>query len=58
MQTICIERQNIYDKVTYYEIRVLAMLEVAVEKGYLTKEQVQGRMKEITMRGKRDDARL
>ena len=39
--------EDVYDSVTYYEIRVIAMLEVAVEKGFLTREEVETRMAEL-----------
>ena len=39
--------EDVYDSVTYYEIRVVAMLEMSVEKGLLTREEVQNRMAEL-----------
>ena len=39
--------EGVYDSVTYYEIRVIAMLEMAVEKGLLTREEVENRMAEL-----------
>ena len=42
--------EEVYDSVTYYEIRVLAMLEIAVERAFLTRSEVETRMKEIEKR--------
>ena len=42
--------ENVYDSVTYYEIRVIALLEMAVERGYVTREEVDVRMKHIPER--------
>ena len=42
--------EEVYDGVTYYEIRVIAMLETAVEKGLLTREEVETRMAELKER--------
>ena len=42
--------EAVYDSVTYYEIRVLAMLEIAVERAFLTRSEVETRMKEIEKR--------
>jgi hypothetical protein len=39
--------EDVYDSVTYYEIRVIALLEMAVERGFLTREEVDARMAEI-----------
>ena len=40
--------EDVYDSVTYYEIRVIALLEMAVERGLLTRDEVKTRMAEIT----------
>jgi hypothetical protein len=42
--------EGVYDSVTYYEIRVLAMLEIAIERGFLTQSEVETRMNEIRQR--------
>lgn len=42
--------EAVYDSVTYYEIRVLAMLEIAIERGFLTRLEVETRMNEIRQR--------
>ena len=42
--------EEIYDSVTYYEIRVIALLEMAIERGFLAREEVNSRMAEITER--------
>ena len=44
---------EVYDRVSYYEIRVLAMLEITIEKGYLTEEQVHRRMIMIKNEGQK-----
>ena len=44
---------EVYARVSYYEIRVLAMLEISIEKGYLTKEQVHRRMIMIKNEGRK-----
>ncbi len=44
---------EVYDRVSYYEIRVLAMLEISIEKGYLTEEQVHRRMIMIKNEGRK-----
>ncbi len=44
--------EDVYESVTYYEIRVIALLEIAVERGFLTRDQVTAKMAEITARGK------
>lgn len=42
--------EAIYDSVTYYEIRVIALLEMAEERGFLSRAEVEGRMKVIEKR--------
>jgi len=42
--------EAVYDSVTYYEIRVLAMLEIAIERGFVTKSEVEARMNQIKRR--------
>lgn len=42
--------EAVYDSVTYYEIRVLAMLEIAIERGFLSHSEVETRMTEIKQR--------
>ena len=42
--------EDLYESVTYYEIRVIALLEMAVERGFLTQDEVKTRMAEITER--------
>ncbi len=42
--------ETVYDSVTYYEIRVLAMLDIAVERAFLTRSEVETRMQEIKRR--------
>lgn len=39
--------EAVYDSVTYYEIRVIALLEIAEERGFLSRPEVETRMKEI-----------
>ena len=43
--------EAVYDSVTYYEIRVIALLEMGEERGFLTRAEVEERMKEIKQRG-------
>ena len=43
--------EEVYDSVTYYEIRVLALLEMGVERGFLSKSEVEDRINEIKKRG-------
>jgi len=43
--------EDVYDSVTYYEVRVLALLEMGVERGFLSKSEVEERMNEIRQRG-------
>ncbi|MGB0632426.1 MAG: hypothetical protein ACPGRZ_17185 [Alphaproteobacteria bacterium] len=42
--------EDVYDSVTYYEIRVIALLEMAVERGFLTRDEVNLRMAEMSKR--------
>ena len=42
--------EAVYERVTYYEIRVLAMLEISIEKEFLTREEVETRMRYIKIR--------
>ena len=42
--------EEVYDSVTYYEIRVIALLEMSIERGFLTREEVDARMNEMTKR--------
>ena len=42
--------EEVYDSVTYYEIRVIALLEMSIERGFLSREEVDARMAEITER--------
>lgn len=42
--------EDVYDSVTYYEIRVIALLEMSIERGFLTREEVDARMAEMTKR--------
>ncbi|PPR11673.1 MAG: hypothetical protein CFH41_00547 [Alphaproteobacteria bacterium MarineAlpha11_Bin1] len=44
--------EDVYESVTYYEIRVIALLEMVVERGFLTRDQVTMKMAEITKRGR------
>ena len=44
---------EVYDRVSYYEVRVLAMLAIMIEKGYLTEEQVHRRMIMIKNEGQK-----
>ena len=39
--------EEVYDSVTYYEIRVVALLEMAEERGFLFRAEVKDRMKDI-----------
>ena len=43
--------EDVYDSVPYYEVRVLALLEMGVERGFLSKSEVEDRMNEIRQRG-------
>ncbi|MAI49863.1 MAG: hypothetical protein CMM16_04785 [Rhodospirillaceae bacterium] len=43
--------EEVYDSVTYYEIRVLALLKIGVERGFLSQSEVEVRMNEIRKRG-------
>lgn len=42
--------EDVYDSVTYYEIRVIALLEMAIERDFLTRDEVDARMTEMTQR--------
>jgi hypothetical protein len=42
--------EAVYESVTYYEIRVLAMLEMVQERGLLSRSEVEGRMTLIKQR--------
>lgn len=42
--------EEVYDSVTYYEVRVIALLEMAEERGFLSRAEVEGRMKDIKKR--------
>jgi hypothetical protein len=42
--------EAVYDSVTYYEIRVIALLEMGEERGFLTREEVEERMIAIKQR--------
>lgn len=48
--------EAVYDSVTYYEIRVIALLEMGVERGFLSKSEVEERMDEIRQRRAHNDA--
>lgn len=39
--------EEIYDSVTYYEIRVIALLAMAEERGFLSRKEVETRMEQI-----------
>ena len=39
--------QRIYERVSYYEIRVLAMREMTIEKELLTKSEIEDKMEEL-----------
>lgn len=43
--------EAVYDSVTYYEIRVIALLAMAEERGFLSRTEVETRMNEIKQRG-------
>ena len=43
--------EEVYDSVTYYEIRVIALLEMAEERGFLSRAEVEDRMKNIKGKG-------
>ncbi len=42
--------EEVYDSVTYYEIRVIALLEMAEERGFLSRSEVEARMDQIKER--------
>ena len=42
--------EEIYDSVTYYEVRVIALLEMAEERGFLSLAEVEARMNVIKKR--------
>ena len=42
--------EEVYDSVTYYEIRVIALLEMSEERGFLSRSEVEARMDEIKQR--------
>lgn len=48
--------EAVYDSVTYYEIRVIALLDMSEERGFLSRSEVEARMKEIKQRGANNDA--
>lgn len=48
--------EGVYESVTYYEIRVVALLEIAVERGFLLRDEVDAKMLEITERRKHHEA--
>lgn len=39
--------EEVYDSVTYYEIRVIALLEMVQERGFLSRAEVEDRMNSI-----------
>lgn len=43
--------EAVYDSVTYYEIRVIALLAMAEERGFLSRDEVEKRMDAIKKRG-------
>ncbi|MEC7487951.1 MAG: hypothetical protein VYA17_00015 [Pseudomonadota bacterium] len=45
----------VYERVTYYEIRVLAMLEISIEKEFLTRDEVEARMRYIKIRSEQNE---
>ena len=42
--------EEVYDSVTYYEIRVIALLAMAEERGFLSRKEVEDRMNNIKKR--------
>jgi nitrile hydratase subunit beta len=42
--------EEVYDSVTYYEIRVIALLAMAEERGFLFRSEVEARMNQIKNR--------
>jgi hypothetical protein len=48
--------EAVYDSVTYYEIRVIALLEMSEERGFLSKSEVEARMSEIKQRATKNGA--
>ncbi|MDE0797207.1 MAG: nitrile hydratase subunit beta [Alphaproteobacteria bacterium] len=48
--------EEVYDSVTYYEIRVIALLAMSEERGFLSRGEVEARMKNIKERRAASDA--
>lgn len=42
--------EEVYDSVTYYEVRVIALLEMSEERGFLSRGEVESRMQTIKER--------